>query len=95
MDLVSGIARPFKEWADGVEGELTAMRKNYIDSTYGRLDHLETRQKDIILKRRGEGGERWTLDRLSKYYGITKQRIWSIEKAAIAKFAVRNSDGQT
>lgn len=83
------------EWTEAVVKELTDMRKKYINSTYGSLDILDARQRDIVLKRRGEGGEQWTLDKLSRHYGLSRQRIWAIERAAVKKLVKQNSNGQT
>ncbi len=68
------------------EHETEAVQKRNRDAVKGMLDHLEERERRIIISRFGLGGAgEQTLEQLGQELGVTKERVRQIEARAREK----------
>ena len=73
-----------------VDVETEALDNVYISEVLDAIDEvLEGKEKDIFLKHNGMMGDEYTLERLGKEYGLTRERIRQIEKSAVGKLKAR------
>jgi len=86
--FVTGHEEMFEAAADNRtdEQEIELVHKNLRLTVQGLLSHLDPRERHIIQRRFGLGGnEECTLEALGRELGITKERVRQIESRAQEK----------
>jgi RNA polymerase sigma factor (sigma-70 family) len=92
----TGVEDVFQQSSDGRTDQYhqELVNRKQHQAIMGLLEHLDDREKDIIICRFGlsEGGEPQTLEQVGLRLGVTKERIRQLESRALRKLRQQARD---